>query len=88
MASLAPEAHDNTLDVGEFREAAMWYSTPEQRDKAKEYIKAAFEYDEIEHGAVFSPIEFSDEDPSRRAPNPPEREAKLLVGKARLWATR
>lgn len=86
MASLAPT--DNTLEIGEMREAAMWYATPEQREKAREYIKAAFEYDEKEHGAIFSEIEFTDEDPSRRAPNPPERGAKLLVGKARLWNAR
>lgn len=86
MAVLAEP--DNTLEVGEMREAAMWYMTVEQREKAKQYIRAAFDYDEQENGAVFSEVEFEDREPHPDGPNPPEREAKLLVGKARLWALR
>lgn len=77
---------NDILEVGEFREAAMWYRTAEDREKAKQYIQAAFEYDEQQNDVQFGPVEYYDGDVNgRRFPDPPEHGAKVLVGKARVW---
>lgn len=73
--------------VGEMREAAMWYKTPDQREHAKAYINEIFNYDELTSGLIFGPIVYSDADlNSVRAPEPPEEGAKLLIGEAKIIA--
>lgn len=65
----------------------MWYKTTDQREQAKDYIRAAFQFDQDSVGVVYGEIEFTDADLSKRnAPPPPEQNAKLLVGEAKVVA--
>lgn len=73
--------------IGQAREAALWYKTPEQRAQAEGVIREVFHSDALEGGLIFGPLSFEDADlASRRAPKPPEDGAKLLVGSACVLA--
>lgn len=67
------------------RIAALWYKTPEQRQKAEQAIREVFSEDAQTLGYVFGELTFYDADlNANNTPEPPEPDCRLLVGEAPL----
>jgi len=69
-------------EVGETRQASIWYETDEQFQKAQIMLIELFETEQSEQSVVYGPIQFQILQPTSQMPKPPNERCKLLLAEA------